>query len=307
MTPAMKKLIINADDLGFSRDVNRAILDCVHFGTVTAASLMVNMPFAGEAVDLVRKQCPDLSLALHFTLTSGKPVAPPEEIPLLVDDRGFFKHGFAGLWKNLVSSRKKPAFLRQAGTEFQAQFHRMKQFSQTHGLHFDHLDSHQHVHVLPGLLEMFQQTAEEHGLVLRIPRESFCSAGRVVRRFHTWLPGGISKHLVLNGNTARVRQQIGYFGILETGTIDKTAIREMLRAIRSNDFPWDVFELNTHPSTLVETPCAEARLFASPGDLAFHRSLWRRKEYRTLIDPDLFSLLARYGVQLTGFDAAVTA
>ena len=49
------KIIINADDLGFSPQVNAAILRCAELGTVTAASVMVNMPFAESAFQQVRE------------------------------------------------------------------------------------------------------------------------------------------------------------------------------------------------------------------------------------------------------------
>ena len=299
----MRKLIINADDLGFSPAVNRAVLEGATLGTITAASLMVNMPYADEAVDLVKKHCPDLSLALHFTLTSGKPVTSPEEIPLLVDERGLFRHGFLGLWKNLAVKKQNDAFLNQVCTEFRSQFRRMEQFAQSHGLRFDHLDSHQHVHVLPGSREMFQQTADEHGLHLRVPRELFGSAERFVRRFYTWLPSGILKRTLLNMHSSRLRQRIGYFGILETGKIDKAAIQAILQVIRSLSGPSEVFELNIHPSTEEEETDKNRALCASGGDLAFHRSPWRQKEFSAIMDPELLSLAAEYGIQLTGFQA----
>ena len=297
----MRKLIINADDLGFSPAVNRAVLEGAAFGTITAASLMVNMPFADDAADLVRRHCPELSLALHFTLTSGKPVASPEEIPLLVDERGHFKHGFLGLWKNLVVKKRDNAFLNQVRTEFQSQFHRMEQFAQSHGLCFDHLDSHQHIHVLPGIREMFQQTADEHGLHLRVPRELFGSVERFASRFHTWLPGGILKRTLLNMHTFRLRQRIGYFGILETGKIDKTAIQAILRTIRSQNDPREVFELNIHPSAEEKETDKNHVLCASGGDIAFHHSPWRQKEFDAIMNPELLPLAAEYGIQLTGF------
>ena len=297
----MRKLIINADDLGFSPAVNRAVLEGAAFGTITAASLMVNMPFAAAAVGLVRRHCPELSLALHFTLTSGKPVASPEEIPLLVDERGYFKHGFLGLWKNLALKKRHNAFLNQVHTEFQSQFHRMEQFAQSHGLRFDHLDSHQHIHVLPGIREILQQTADEHGLHLRVPRELFGSVERFASRFHTWLPGGILKRTLLNMHTFRLRQRIGYFGILETGKIDKTAIQAILRTIRSQNGPWEVFELNIHPSAEEKESDKNCVLCASGDDIAFHRSPWRRREFDAIMAPELLSLVADYDIQLSGF------
>lgn len=60
-----RHLIVNADDLGLTKGVNRAILDCHLGGVVTSASLMVERPAAAEAAALARRH-PSLSVGLHW-------------------------------------------------------------------------------------------------------------------------------------------------------------------------------------------------------------------------------------------------
>lgn len=64
----MKKLIVNADDLGASHGINRAVFECHHRGIVTSSSLMVDMPGAAEAAELAQSS-PNLSIGLHTVLT----------------------------------------------------------------------------------------------------------------------------------------------------------------------------------------------------------------------------------------------
>ncbi len=66
----MKWLIINGDDFGASRGINRGIIQAHHDGILTSASLFVNRPASIEAAALAR-QHPGLSLGLHLELDAG--------------------------------------------------------------------------------------------------------------------------------------------------------------------------------------------------------------------------------------------
>lgn len=302
------KLIINADDLGVSPTVNEAVLEGVQGGVITAASLMVNMPWAEAAAADLRKQAPQLSLALHFTLTSGKAMSLRDEIPLLVDHQGHFKHGFLGLWKNLssrwVERRYAADFLEQIRMEFRTQLAAMDRLVRDYGLVFDHLDSHQHIHAIPGIMEICRQEAERRSLALRIPREPLGDTKRIVRRLFTWLPGGVVKRSILFYCCKRTQQKIGYFGILETGKVDNRAIREIARFLSKNDTDQEIFELNVHPSRRrsAEMDEREGRIQANSEDRKFHLSPWREKELTTLLAPEFRSLLDEKGIQLISFN-----
>src|SRR5713101_9932691 len=67
----MKYLIVNADDFGLSRGINRGIIEAYQKGIVTSASLMVDRPGSQEAAELYRKLRwlePELSVGLHVDL-----------------------------------------------------------------------------------------------------------------------------------------------------------------------------------------------------------------------------------------------
>ena len=292
------KIIINADDLGFSPGVSSAILRCAERGTITAASVMVNMPFAESALRQVREQVPQLSLALHFTLTSGKPVSPPQEVPLLVNANGMFRLGFMGLWK-ILSSNQRTALLLQIQTELSAQLKRMDQLAEKYQIRFDHLDSHQHVHALSGIWKLLRQEAEQRHLPLRLPRERWGNLKRWCRRSWTWFPSGLLKQAILNGCLRNVPQKIGYFGILETGQIDKPALLAMFQSIAQNR-SFDMYEINTHPSAPAEAD-EQGELCCSEADKQFHTSQWRKKEFQALNCDDVLQWARQYGITLAGF------
>ena len=291
----MYQVILNADDLGFSSSVNRAILLATSNGTLTAASLMVNMPFAEEAVKAIHESCADLSLGLHFCLTSGRSVAGAGQVPLLVNSNSCFRHGFLGIWRLLCSQWKKEV-LEQIRIEFLAQLERMDLFASRYSLQFDHLDSHQHIHVFPDVFDMMEGEAQKRNLVLRIPRERFGLEKRIWQRFFAWFPSGLLKKGILDYHLRKRTQAIEYYGILDTGKMDLWALQSIFDTL----IPGKVYEINIHPSEKplpqeyqTEDSCA--------GDVEFYRSPWRQREYAALLDPALKTMIEQNEVQLVGF------
>jgi predicted glycoside hydrolase/deacetylase ChbG (UPF0249 family) len=72
----MRRLIINADDLGFTSGVNRAVVKAHRDGVVTSATLMANGQAFLQAKDLA-KELPKLSIGCHVVLIEESPVLPP--------------------------------------------------------------------------------------------------------------------------------------------------------------------------------------------------------------------------------------
>ena len=66
----MRYLIVNGDDFGWTRGINRGILEAHGRGILTSTSLMVDAPGSEEAARLSRA-APDLSVGLHVVLRNG--------------------------------------------------------------------------------------------------------------------------------------------------------------------------------------------------------------------------------------------
>ena len=130
----MKYLIINGDDFGASRGINRGIREAHLRGILTSTSLIINMPGSEEAAFLAH-ELPDLSIGLHvnFTNEGGEPVV------------------------DLGDSDRCEAELH----------HQFRLFQELMGHLPTHLDSHHNVHRDPRLLPRFLDLARRHGLPLR--------------------------------------------------------------------------------------------------------------------------------------------
>lgn len=83
------KVIVRADDLGYSEAVNYGIAKTVHNGLINNVGMMVNMPATQMGLDLIKDA--DVCLGLHVVISSGKPLTNPELIPSIVDQNGYFK------------------------------------------------------------------------------------------------------------------------------------------------------------------------------------------------------------------------
>ena len=299
----MKHLILNADDLGFSPHVNAAIFDCVINGSVTAASVMINMPFAESAFRDVRDRCPDLSLGLHFNLTSGNPVSKPNEIPLLVDANGRFCRNFQGLWRLLISEKTRRAARQQIQKEFHGQREKMTDLSTRYHCRFDHLDSHQHVHALSGIYETLENETKNHNLVLRIPVEPFGDWRRFTRRFVNGFPVGLLKRCLLKSLLYDKKCRPIFYGISETGRMSQNALMEIIRAFADSRKLFQTAEINIHPGGSDSLSGAMANPDCSIADRRFHASKWRTREYQAARSNFVRNLCNASGIRLTGFQA----
>jgi hypothetical protein len=138
----LRLVIVNADDFGFTRGVNRGIIEAHERGVVTSASLMVRREGAAEAAAYGREH-PELAVGLHADF--DRP---------LVGER----------W-----TRVRRLVARELGAQ-------IERFRMLMGRDPTHIDSHHHRHRDPRLRDIFESAADELDVPLRHldPRVSFC-------------------------------------------------------------------------------------------------------------------------------------
>jgi predicted glycoside hydrolase/deacetylase ChbG (UPF0249 family) len=160
----LRRLVINADDLGLSALVNQGIEEAVQASVVTSASVMVNTPGFDDAVRRAAAIGPQLGIGLHFNLTTGAPVAPAASVPSLTDGAGRFLP-LGRLLRRAFAGGVRPEEVRR---EADAQFARLG----ASGLALTHADSHRHVHAFPAMRGALVAAADGAGVrVVRRPLE----------------------------------------------------------------------------------------------------------------------------------------
>jgi len=88
----MKRLLIRADDLGYSEGVNCGIAAAVRAGLVRSVGVMTNMPEAARGLDLLARATEDaLCLGQHTNICTGRPLTDPALIPSICTPEGAFK------------------------------------------------------------------------------------------------------------------------------------------------------------------------------------------------------------------------
>lgn len=175
------QLLVNADDFGRHVLINQAVAQCVEQGCLRSATLMPGGKAFDDAVHTAQTH-PDLGVGIHFTLVNGYPVLPPEEIPSLVTADGVFYDDYIHFVKRFLSGKVRMEEVRR---ELAAQAEKVTRT----GLALTHVDSHQHMHVLPGIFSAVLDAAEAIQLdAVRIPRTPLFagdsgSLGQLIGRF----------------------------------------------------------------------------------------------------------------------------
>ena len=149
------KLIVNADDFGFSPSINYAIYDAFKNGIVRSTSLMCNMPGFEHAIKMM-KEHPEMNVGIHLVTTVGYSVS--KGLKTLTDENDHFYHD-----EDLVSKCDENE-LRQ---EYEAQIER---FMAT-GLKPDHIDFH--YCSTPVQVKIQMELAKKYGLPVRCPRPEY--------------------------------------------------------------------------------------------------------------------------------------
>lgn len=178
--PVLRYIIINADDFGRHAEINRAVEEGLVHGCLRSATVMPGGAAFAGAIDIARRH-EELGLGVHFTLVDGHPILPPEEIPSLVGAEGDFLPDHTALLKRYL---KGGINLEEVRRELAAQLQKVE----ATGISISHVDSHQHMHTLPGIIDIVLDLAARAGIrAVRTPRTplfagAFGGLGQLVGR-----------------------------------------------------------------------------------------------------------------------------
>ena len=116
------KLIMRADDLGFSEAVNLGIYKAVKEGVITSVGMMTNMEHANHGYELVKDF--DIALGQHTNICAGRPLKDPKIIQSLVQENGEF---FSSI--EIRSRKEDTVVIEEAEMEIEAQYLRFKEIT----------------------------------------------------------------------------------------------------------------------------------------------------------------------------------
>jgi hopanoid biosynthesis associated protein HpnK len=236
----LKQLVITADDFGAALAVNEAVEAAHRGGVLTATSLMVAGPAAGDAIARARR-LPSLRVGLHLVLVEGTPTLPASKVGRLLDARGRLRSDLVTFGAAIAFSR---GVRRELAAEIKAQFAAFRDS----GLALDHANGHKHFHLHPVVAALLTEIGARFGLrAVRVPLEP----RRVLRNAESRTPWSPA---YLTGPFARVlRRRVRAVGLLAADHVfglqwSGQMTRERLCAL-VRQLPEGLNEIYLHPAT----------------------------------------------------------
>lgn len=260
------RLIVNADDFGFTRSVNEGIVEAHHSGILTATTLMANGAAFDDAVALARAN-PSLDVGCHLVLIQGESVVNPSR-PL------------PATMKELLA-----ALVRRKLNIYEELLAQVQKIVRT-GIRPTHLDTHKHTHLLPPVLEAVARLAHE----FRIPwvRRPFdFGIDRTARIEKSAIGLGMRfLHPAFSRTLAELRMTDHFAGFQITGTLRESNLIETIERL-----PEGLTEFMCHPGKMsAELQTAATRLKES-----------RERELAALTSPGVRSVVERRGIALVNY------
>ncbi len=232
-----KKFILNADDFGLSKNINKGVVDGYNSGVLKSASLCANGDAFSASVNEIMPECPDLCVGVHLNLIEGKALKNSTEIPMLTDADGNFNNGFVQL---LAKSNNK-SFLEQVEIEFRAQIEKILGY-----LKPAHIDSHVHTHAIPEIFAITCKLADEYGIpYVRTQFERPYLTPSIEKHINLKYPVNQIKVALLDTFTMKNRKTLAQYkklktndflvGVSYTGMMNNNTVESGLRALKSEE------------------------------------------------------------------------
>ncbi|MCK4851650.1 MAG: ChbG/HpnK family deacetylase [Candidatus Omnitrophica bacterium] len=262
----MKSLIINADDCGLSEEINQAVEICYRAGSITGVSIMSPGACFQPAARMLRNTG-KTDVGVHLTLTGNLPPCAEDRagVGTLLGRNGKFLPDYKSFGSRYLLRGIRQD---QVYRELKAQIEQILE----QGLSITHLDSHEHVHVFPGVFKVTLKLAEEFNIpYIRIPRENLSV---ITRSFSI---KDLMRYAGLNGLAASAGARISrsgrkynnaFWGHFHSGRIDDDILCFIMENLGQG-----VNELAVHPAVA-------SREFLE--EFPWHRNA--RKELGALMD-----------------------
>ncbi len=292
----MRKLIVNADDLGLTVGVNRGIVESHSGGVVSSATLMANGAAFADAVTAARS-APNLSVGCHVVLVDGTPVSPPDAVDTLLAIRSAEPEKFYSSLSAFAARAMLGGFdPDQLVAEITAQIRKI----QSTGLQVTHLDTHKHAHIFPEILAALLRAARICGVpairnpfvpLPAMPARQFKGKPDLwkrygqVRMLHTF-----SHQFHQRTKRAGLLTPDGVIGVIETGSVESLGYSSLLRQTIAN-LPEGTWEFVCHPGyDDADLRRAGTRLLES-----------REEERRLLTSAELRRFLEEQKIQIVSY------
>lgn len=183
------------------------------------------MPNGSAFDDAVRiaKENPDLGVGVHLSLVAEKSVAPVGDLNAMVSEDGLLPENYSAFARQFMARRFSQGDVR---TEILAQVDK----ALATGIKFTHIDSHQHLHMLPGIFDMVLREALDAGIpAIRVPLErGGIVGGGLLRMAQTWVLSRISQSRLRQVRSAGMHSADWFWGLGVSGKMNEANLMDTL-------------------------------------------------------------------------------
>lgn len=271
-------LIVNADDFGYFPCVSKGIVEGARAGVISATSVMANrLGLETQIPPLL--QTNGVDVGIHLNLTSGQPLTEP------LCTR-FETNGFPDKFWWALRSPIRGSLLDEITDEFTAQIDRCVAL----GVSPVFLNSHEHVHMLPGV----------YGVVVRLARQRQIQFVRHSSPdwFHSTSNAGLVRNALVQGlswlqkaNGLEVNAP-RMLGLSVSGKLNL----QYLKAVGPRLVPGKPAELMCHPGRCEIGDVSDTGLA--------HYHSWQQ-ELAALLSPEFASIREQFAIEIVGYRSFV--
>lgn len=276
----MLRLVVNADDLGLTEAINAGIIKSFSEGILTSASVMANGRGFENACKIVREN-PGLDTGIHLTLIEEKPILYCDEVRSLIkDDGNFYKNANDFVLKYL----KGDLSFNEIKKELTAQIEKVLDY----GINLSHIDSHQHIHMLPKILNITVDLSQKFNIrFIRFPNQKI--ANYMFLGFNNFkrLAQLTVLDLVCRRGKNKISKKTDHFvGFFNGGKLNKNNLVTLIENLPAEG----ICELMCHPGiNEIKSPYS-------------HWQYHHEDEMLALISEEVKDLINKKGIILTSFN-----
>lgn len=233
-----KKLVINANDFGKSKIINKSVLFAYHNGFLTAASLCVNGNAFDTAVNEIIPECPNLSIGISLNISDGYSLT---KAPLLTNLKSEFRNSFLKIFIKSFNDE----FMKQLEFEFRTQIETVMNYTKV-----SFITSQNDIHAIPKIFELTAKLAKEYNIPFI---ETHCEEIYFVQSLKSYLnlnfPINFVKTLILNFFTEKNKK---YLEKTELRTNDNIISNEYRNLMNNSTFEYGLSVIKKSSLTQID-------------------------------------------------------
>lgn len=215
------RIVVCADDYGFTPEVSRGIRELIAARRISATSVMTGSEFWPSEAAPLKAIAGDADIGLHITLTDQKPLGA---MPSFAPD---------GRFPSLPTVFRAGLLRRLPLAEIEAEIERQVEAFMTHyGAPPSHIDGHHHMHQLPGVRDIVVRIAAHLGggriWVRSCAEPPLSIVCRGVGMAKAMVIGALGPSVAWRANVAGVPVNMGFSGVYDFA-VEKRSTAELFR------------------------------------------------------------------------------